>query len=35
VPRVISIDRSPERLAMTERHVGSEVIDYSTTDVAA
>jgi threonine dehydrogenase-like Zn-dependent dehydrogenase len=33
--RVISIDRIPERLAMTERHIGSETIDYSTTDVGA
>ncbi|MEU0464384.1 zinc-dependent alcohol dehydrogenase [Amycolatopsis sp. NPDC006131] len=33
--RVISIDRYPERLAMTERHIGSETIDYSSTDVGA
>jgi threonine dehydrogenase-like Zn-dependent dehydrogenase len=33
--RVISIDRYPERLAMTERHIGSETIDYSATDVGA
>lgn len=33
--RVISIDRYPERLAMTERHIGSEVIDYTATDVGA
>jgi threonine dehydrogenase-like Zn-dependent dehydrogenase len=33
--RVISIDRFPERLAMTARHVGSEVIDYTATDVLA
>ncbi|WP_031508584.1 zinc-dependent alcohol dehydrogenase [Streptomyces megasporus] len=33
--RVIAIDRLPERLAMTERHIGAEVIDYTTTDVAA
>ncbi|MFC6581307.1 zinc-dependent alcohol dehydrogenase [Planomonospora parontospora] len=33
--RVISIDRHPERLAMTERHVGAETIDYSATDVGA
>ncbi|GII56152.1 glutathione-dependent formaldehyde dehydrogenase [Planotetraspora thailandica] len=33
--QVISIDRFPERLAMTARHVGSEVIDYTTTDVPA
>ncbi|MGW0600149.1 zinc-dependent alcohol dehydrogenase [Streptomyces sp. NPDC002776] len=32
--RVISIDRIPERLAMTERYVGAETIDYTTTDVA-
>jgi threonine dehydrogenase-like Zn-dependent dehydrogenase len=33
--RVFSIDRYPERLAMTERHIGSEVIDYTATDVGA
>jgi threonine dehydrogenase-like Zn-dependent dehydrogenase len=33
--RVISIDRYPERLAMTERYIGSETIDYSATDVGA
>jgi threonine dehydrogenase-like Zn-dependent dehydrogenase len=33
--RVISIDRVPERLAMTERYVGAEVLDYTKTDVAA
>ncbi|GGL54137.1 zinc-dependent alcohol dehydrogenase [Planomonospora parontospora] len=33
--RVISIDRYPERLAMTERHIGAETIDYSATDVGA
>jgi threonine dehydrogenase-like Zn-dependent dehydrogenase len=33
--RVISIDRIPERLAMTERYIGSETIDYSSTDVGA
>ncbi|MEU5522830.1 zinc-binding dehydrogenase [Streptomyces sp. NPDC047860] len=33
--RVISIDRIPERLAMTEQYVGAETIDYTTTDVAA
>ncbi|HZG02273.1 MAG TPA: zinc-dependent alcohol dehydrogenase [Streptomyces sp.] len=33
--RVIAIDRVPERLAMTEEHIGAEVIDYTTTDVAA
>ncbi|MEZ0073752.1 zinc-dependent alcohol dehydrogenase [Planotetraspora sp. GP83] len=33
--RVIAIDRFPERLAMTSRHVGAEVIDYTTTDVTA
>jgi threonine dehydrogenase-like Zn-dependent dehydrogenase len=33
--RVISIDRIPERLAMTERHIGSEVVDYTATDVGA
>nr|WP_279588930.1 zinc-binding dehydrogenase [Amycolatopsis granulosa] len=33
--RVISIDRYPERLAMTERHIGSETIDYTSTDVGA
>ncbi|MFH8935375.1 zinc-dependent alcohol dehydrogenase [Streptomyces griseosporeus] len=33
--RVISIDRIPERLEMTERHIGSEVIDYTATDVGA
>ncbi|KFG74461.1 hypothetical protein [Streptomyces mutabilis] len=27
--RVISIDRVPERLAMTERYVGAETIDYT------
>ncbi|MEW2417024.1 zinc-dependent alcohol dehydrogenase [Streptomyces sp. NPDC046866] len=33
--RVISIDRVPERLAMTERFVGSETLDYASTDIAA
>jgi threonine dehydrogenase-like Zn-dependent dehydrogenase len=33
--RVIAIDRYPERLAMTERHIGAETIDYSSTDVGA
>ncbi|MEU6087171.1 hypothetical protein ABZ865_10245 [Streptomyces sp. NPDC047085] len=29
------IDRIPERLEMTKRHIGSEVIDYTATDVGA
>ncbi|GGK87387.1 glutathione-dependent formaldehyde dehydrogenase [Sphaerisporangium melleum] len=33
--RVIAIDRYPERLTMTERHVGAETIDYTRTDVIA
>nr|WP_268268846.1 zinc-binding dehydrogenase [Actinospica acidiphila] len=33
--RVIAIDRIPERLEMTERYIGAETIDYTTTDVAA
>ncbi|WP_214411655.1 zinc-dependent alcohol dehydrogenase [Sphaerisporangium fuscum] len=33
--RVIAIDRYPERMAMTERHVGAETIDYTRTDVVA
>jgi threonine dehydrogenase-like Zn-dependent dehydrogenase len=33
--RVISIDRVPERLEMTERYIGGEVIDYTATDVGA
>ncbi|MFB4313933.1 zinc-dependent alcohol dehydrogenase [Actinomadura sp. 21ATH] len=33
--RVISIDRIPERLAMTREHIGSETIDYTATDVGA
>ncbi|TDB88965.1 glutathione-dependent formaldehyde dehydrogenase [Actinomadura sp. KC216] len=33
--KVISIDRLPERLAMTREHIGSETIDYTTTDVGA
>ncbi|MET7689183.1 zinc-binding dehydrogenase [Streptomyces sp. NPDC005483] len=33
--RVIFIDRSPERPEMTERYIGSEVIDYTATDVGA
>ncbi|MGW7619971.1 zinc-binding dehydrogenase [Streptomyces antimycoticus] len=33
--RVTSIDRVPERLAVTERHIGSEVIDYTAADVGA
>ncbi len=33
--RVIAIDRLPERLAMTERYVGCETLDYSSTDVGA
>ncbi|WP_248960126.1 zinc-dependent alcohol dehydrogenase [Sphaerisporangium perillae] len=31
--RVISIDRYPERLAMTERYVGCETLDYTRTDI--
>ncbi|GAB3214332.1 zinc-dependent alcohol dehydrogenase [Marinactinospora thermotolerans] len=31
--RVIAIDRLPERLEMTRRHIGAETIDYSTQDV--
>jgi threonine dehydrogenase-like Zn-dependent dehydrogenase len=33
--RVISIDRFPERLAMTAQHVGSETLDYTKVDVDA
>ncbi|WP_405147573.1 glutathione-dependent formaldehyde dehydrogenase [Sphaerisporangium sp. NBC_01403] len=33
--RVIAIDRYPERLTMTERHIGAETIDYTRTDVIA
>jgi threonine dehydrogenase-like Zn-dependent dehydrogenase len=33
--RVISIDRIPERLAMTSTHIGAETIDYTATDVGA
>ncbi|MFI9122425.1 zinc-dependent alcohol dehydrogenase [Streptomyces bikiniensis] len=33
--RVFSVDRLPERLAMTERFIGSETIDCTATDVAA
>ncbi|MFC7920903.1 zinc-dependent alcohol dehydrogenase [Streptomyces cinereoruber] len=33
--RVFSIDRLSERLAMTERFIGSETLDYTATDVAA
>ncbi|MGJ6968345.1 zinc-dependent alcohol dehydrogenase [Streptosporangium sp. G11] len=33
--QVISIDRYPERLAMTQRYIGSETIDYSSTDIIA
>jgi threonine dehydrogenase-like Zn-dependent dehydrogenase len=33
--RVISIDRFPERLAMTEREVGAETLDYTKVDVGA
>ncbi len=33
--QVYVIDRLPERLAQVQRHVGAEVIDYSTTDVMA
>lgn len=33
--RVISTDRVPERLTMTERHIGSEVIDCTNSGVAA
>lgn len=33
--RVIVIDRLPERLAMTEEHVGAETINYTRTDVLA
>ena len=31
--RVMVIDRFPERLAMVERHIGAEPIDYTTTDL--
>jgi threonine dehydrogenase-like Zn-dependent dehydrogenase len=33
--RVIVIDRFPERLAMTEKFIGAETIDYTSTDVGA
>ncbi|GAA3114155.1 zinc-dependent alcohol dehydrogenase [Planomonospora alba] len=33
--RVVVIDRLPERLSMTERHIGAETIDYTATDVGA
>jgi threonine dehydrogenase-like Zn-dependent dehydrogenase len=33
--QVLSIDRIPERLEMTRRHIGSEVIDYTATDLGA
>ncbi|SFP01701.1 Threonine dehydrogenase [Geodermatophilus dictyosporus] len=33
--QVVVIDRLPERLAQVRRHVGAEVVDYSTTDVMA
>ncbi|GII81651.1 glutathione-dependent formaldehyde dehydrogenase [Sphaerisporangium rufum] len=33
--RVIAIDRHPERLMMTERHIGAETIDYTRSDVPA
>ncbi len=33
--RVIAIDRIPERLAQTERHVGCDVLDMTTSDVGA
>jgi threonine dehydrogenase-like Zn-dependent dehydrogenase len=33
--RVIVIDRLPERLAMAERYMGTETIDYSSTDMQA
>ncbi len=33
--RVIAIDRYPERLAMTEQHIGAETLDYTSTDVGA
>ncbi|MCP9949580.1 zinc-dependent alcohol dehydrogenase [Actinomadura madurae] len=33
--RVISIDRFPERLAMTREHIGADTIDYTSTDVGA
>ncbi|MFC4062213.1 zinc-dependent alcohol dehydrogenase [Planomonospora corallina] len=33
--RVVVIDRLPERLAMAERHIGAETIDYTATDVGA
>ncbi|MFC4533419.1 zinc-dependent alcohol dehydrogenase [Sphaerisporangium dianthi] len=33
--RVIAIDRYPERMMMTERHVGAETLDYTRTDVVA
>ncbi|MET7934137.1 zinc-dependent alcohol dehydrogenase [Streptomyces sp. NPDC005322] len=31
--RVICVDRIPERLAMTERHIGCETLDYTATDI--
>jgi threonine dehydrogenase-like Zn-dependent dehydrogenase len=33
--RVLAIDRIPERLAMTERYVGCETINYQQTNIAA
>jgi threonine dehydrogenase-like Zn-dependent dehydrogenase len=33
--RVVVIDRLPERLAQVTEHIGAEVLDYSTTTVAA
>lgn len=33
--RVIAIDRIPERLAMTERYIGCETLDYTKTNVEA
>ncbi|MGC4808517.1 alcohol dehydrogenase catalytic domain-containing protein [Micromonospora sp. DT233] len=33
--RVVVIDRHPDRLRATERHVGAETLDYEATDVAA
>ncbi|GAB3651602.1 zinc-dependent alcohol dehydrogenase [Glycomyces tarimensis] len=33
--RVMVIDRYPDRLGMTERHIGAETLDYTATDVGA
>ncbi|MDH2427360.1 glutathione-dependent formaldehyde dehydrogenase [Sphaerisporangium sp. TRM90804] len=33
--RVIAIDHLPERMAMTERHIGAETLDYTRTDIYA